>query len=275
MSYISNFRVADATDLVSRAEYTLQFQSEKLHIEQFPQNKKIPLDDSEHTWITASGRITGLATKYFSYVLPFWQTVETRLEPEYEEVSESVPLTATSQRVVSPFNFTSENGTFFFYEGHRKIRSPGIPEEALVTSLCGGPQPHLGIGIHHLNSISAEGVPDLLIGIKQKGEHADLIHKNFLARGLARLIGFDDRERLVAFGHIHAAGLLDEHTTFNTPAKPIITARRIDTTFYALVAAGSFATIAATFQSSPGGRSLIGAIVMAGALAKAYSRYYR
>ena len=275
MSFISNFRVADPTDIVSKAAYTLQFQPEKLYVEQFPQNKKIPLDNNDHSWINQSGRITGLVTKYFSYVLPFWQTVETRLEPEYEEASESVPLSSMSQRIVSPFNFASENGTFFFYEGHRQIRSHGIPEETLVSSLCGSPQPHLGIGIHRLNSISLDGVPDLFIGIKQKGENADLIHKNFITRAIARVIGFDDRERLVAFGRVQAAGLLDEPTTFKTPTKPLITAKKIDTTYYALIATGCFATIAATFQSSPGGRSVIGAIVMAGAVAKAYSSYYR
>ncbi len=278
MVNLSAYQIAEANHPLSYAEHVLTLGSQKLKFSQFPLDQKIPLT-GERSWIFESGRITGIVVNYFSYVFPFWQTVEKRLEPEYQQVSDdfsdAVPLVSKKQKVTSPFNFDSENGKYYFYEGARGIRSREIPEEQLVATLCGGPQPHLGIAMCHLNSISAQGIPDLLIGIKQKGEHGDFIHKNFITRAIARLIGFDDRARLVAFGRIQAAGLLDEDTKFQVPAKPVITARRIDTAFHSLAAAGCFALLAATYQTSPGGRSFIAAIGTITGMAYAYSRYYR
>ncbi|MBS0634909.1 MAG: hypothetical protein JSR37_05565 [Verrucomicrobia bacterium] len=280
MTTISSlFRLADPSDLVARAEYTLQHQPEKLCVEQYsPPGRKFLLSD-DYSWITEAGQITGIVARYFSYVMPFWQTVEIRLDSEDQllddfEPEEAVALAPQKPQVVSPFSFTSENGTFFFYEGGRKIRSPGMSEEALVASLCGTPQPDLGIvQMHHLNTIRVDGTPDLLIGLKQKGEKC-FLNSNFISRAISRLVGFDDRPQLVAFGRVRAAGELEEKTKFQVPPKRLITAKRVDTAFFGLLAVGTFTAFAATYHSSPWGRNVIGGFVLAAALKQAYSSYY-
>ncbi len=270
MNFIANMQVADPNHPVYRAEYILTQESNRLAVTQFPMDAKLPV--AETFWETTAGRTTGLFVRYFSY---FWTKETTIKNHDGAESDEDIPLMRSSAPIQSPFRIETVKDSFYFVDSTSKVRSREIPKDTFIRCLCGSPQPHLDVKTVHMDTIAADGTPIFYIALVQKGEHADFIHHNFIFRALARMIGFDDRDRLVAVGKVKKVDLLDDRDTFLTPKQPIITAKRIDTAVHALVAIAGFSILAATYQTSPGARSFIATVGVASAIIKGLSRYYR
>lgn len=262
MSFYAKWDVAPPGHPIYLAEHTLTQEPQKLTVSKYPMNKKIPLN-GEFSWRIAGGRITEFVVKHFPFFWPFQSQVETTIRPESEllanhdfEQEEYVPLLRQEKKAVSPFSFTKEqDGSCFFIDGHSRLRSRAIPENVLIRSLCDGPKPHIGLASYRLQGISAEGIPNLLVALKQKGDFRAGLHNSFLIKPFARLLGLEDRDMLVAVGEVKEAGVFSD-SKLEVPEQQLFTARRVDTAIKAFFGLGLFGAVCSAYKSTPGAFSL-------------------
>ncbi len=275
MTSIQHWQIAEPDHLISIAEHVLTQQPERFSVTSFALQNRPPLSN-RFEWLVEAGRIVAFANEHFSYFCPFWQPVNTKARAPYAgddndfALNEAISLRGQTTQNPTPFYFTNEGSDFYFYDTRNNVRSRAIPEADLITSLCGTPQPHLAIASCHFVGITNEGIPHLGVALKLKGESSDFIHKP-----VARLIGLDDRDLLVAVGEIGPSGLLDHNIRLQVPAKQTITARRIDVAVHAFFGLACAVVLATTSTTHQGGRSIIALIGTAAGLCKAYSRYQR
>lgn len=280
MSFYAKWDVAPPGHPIYLAEHILTQEPQKLTVSRYPMDKKIPLN-GEFSWRIAGGRITEFVVKHFPFFWPFQSQLETTIRPESEllanhdfEQEEYVPLLSQERNAVSPFSFTKEpDGSCFFFDGHSQLRSRAIPENVLIKSLCDGPKPHIGLASYRLQGISADGIPNLLVALKQKGDYRNGLHKSFVIKPLARLLGLEDRDMLIAVGEVKEAGVFSSDSKFAVPEQQLFTARRVDTAIKTLFGLGLFGAVCSAYKSTPGAFSLsvVGCSLLV--LLEAYSSY--
>ncbi|MCE5294681.1 MAG: hypothetical protein LLF94_08730 [Chlamydiales bacterium] len=279
MTYFANWPMASVTHPICQAEHTLTQEPGKLTVDAFPMDKKmLPLDD-EYYWKKLEGRVSAFVVKYNPFIWPFTKSVETTISSRdadealsHDFNEESVPLLRQDKPTTSPFQLTKEKDQYFFYDSRAHVRSRGFTEEALVTSVCGKPQPHIGIASCNLQNITVDGIPNMVVALRQKGDFRPSLHRSFIIKPFARLLGLDDRDRLVAVGEVKKAGLLDE-AKFEVPNEPVITARQVDTTIKTLFGLGIFSAAAVAYDQTPGYFSLGAVGCSLFVLFEAYSSY--
>jgi len=271
MQFYANWPVAPVNHPIYQAEHALTQQPERIAVTEFPmdKSKKLPIDS--WTWDMNAGRITGFVVKQFPFLYPCRKAVKTTISNEILG-DEYVPLLKQERASVSPFGFTKENNKFYFYDDTSEVRSRAISEEALVTTLCGAPQPHIGIAAFYLHNITVEGIPNLVVALKQKGERRDALHSSCFIKPISRLLGLEDRDRLVAVGETKAAGALFDEK-FVVPKQQLVTARRVDTAIYSLLGLGLLVTAAVRSSTLPGSMALVAGSAGLLSLFEAYSSF--
>lgn len=300
-AYFANWNVADPGHPIHKTEHKLTQDPKSLTVVQYPMDKKLVLSQEMHwKYDHGQGRITALVHRSFSFLRPFWDYVTTRIEEpaleplfenaerEYSIGDEQTPLVSRKDKeeyvplvsvrrvkqVHPPFNLTREGENFYFYDSHTLTRSRAIPEEALVAAVCGSPQPHIGVATYHLQGITANGVPDIMIALKEKGQKSERVHTIILTRTIARLFGFDNRDKLVAVGEVRENDS-EVSSKFAVPPQRVITAKRIDVTVSTLLGASIFGVLVATYKTNPGAISILAGGVSCLWLFNAYSRSHR
>lgn len=279
MTYFTNWPIAASGHPIYQAEHTITQEPHKLAVETFDlENKKLPLN-GQYWWKKIAGRISAFVVTYNPFC-PCRKSIETTISCGLDQeesnndfdVDENVPLLRRQNPVQCPFSFTKEKGNYFFYDGTSQVRSRFIDEETLVTSLCGKPQPHIGIASCELLAITPDGIPNMAVALRQKGDYRPGLHNSFFIKPISRFFGLEDRDMLAAVGEVKKAGLMNEEK-FRVPKEPIITARRVDTTIKALIGLGIFSGAVAAYKSTPGYFSLgmVGGSLFV--LFEAYSSY--
>ncbi len=304
----ANWELASEDSPMHRAEFMITQEPETLSVERYHMQGKLPLGrqlvpvPTEVNWnFDREGKVTGLFHRYFSYVWPFWQTVTTEIAPREEALfdnaecedatdaerarllyskdkEDAIALVASRSinhvRMEAAFSLANEDGNFYIYNPHARTRSRAIPEDKLIEAVCGSPQPHIGVATYHLDGIYDNGAPSLKIALKEKGQNCDHIHRNILFGAIARLFGFDDRDRLVAAGEVKEKdGELA--TKLVVPKARIITAKRIDVAISTIFGASMFGALIATYRTNPGPISIATGIASCHFLFQAYSRYHK
>lgn len=266
---IFSFQTVGYDHPLARLEHAVTQSPESIKIEQFSSASRGKVVAGNFSWRTQAGRVVEFANTSFSYIFPFFKDVQTAFLPAYAEYSEEhVPLLQNQVEELSQFSLEKEDGSFYFCERRQKIRSRPIEEQKLIENLCGAPQPHLRVASTWFVRANEEGIPTFGIALKQAGQESD-----FIPRWLARLINMDDRDTLAAVGEVSPANIFDGQPTLIVPKKPLLTTRSVDIAFHSALGLACAGVLAATYATSPGGRSVIASIGACAGLFRAYSRY--
>ncbi len=183
---------------------------------------------------------------------------------------ESVPLIG-ARRITDCSRYTLlqeiSSSHYYLIDREERVRSDALSEQQIVNTLCGQETKHVRIKDITVVDITREGIPHLGVGLERVGDPSDLVP------GLLwRLLGRDNKNRLLLAEVLPQCSIYDVETKFQVPPPKTIDARVVDTIAHAALGT---AGIVATAVAESAGAKLAGTIVTISTFAHAASRILR